>query len=322
MSRTRIITRLNRKQILILALALLLMAVLAMSGSAAPLVVIGQNFTGSTFGTDSFADPPDTDGAIGPNHFVELINGRFSVYNKSTGTRVQTMTDVTFWSRAGYTVPSNWDVTDPRIVYDPVVQRWFAVEIDFDPSGVVNTNDFLLAISATSDPTGVWRAVTMPADPGGNDFADFPTLGLDSQGVYLSANMFDVNGSLAGPTLMSIPKAALLGLTPNASSRTWFGIMSYATRGYILQPAVRLDGAGGGSVLSTGGLGINFQTGRIQTNTTLIGFSVQNAAGPGSATLSSSTVIPVPEYTAPINPTQPDGTDTLDDGDARMSASV
>src|SRR6266850_2156130 len=316
------ITERNRRKILEIGAGLLLVLALSMSSAAAALVVIGQNFTGSTFGTDSFADPPDTDGAIGPNHFVELINGTFSVYNKSTGTRVQTMSDVTFWSRAGYTVPSNWDITDPRIVYDPTVQRWFAAQIDFDPSGFVNTNDFLLAISATADPPGVWRAVTIPADPGGNDFADFPTLGLDSQGVYLSANMFDVTGSLAGPTMVSIPKAGLLGLMPTVSSRTWFGVMSYATRGYILQPAVRVDGGGGGSVLSTGGLGINFQTGRIQTNTTLVGFSIQNAAGPGSATLSSSTIIPVPGYTAPINPTQPDGTDTLDDGDARMSGSV
>lgn len=312
----------NRLKILEIAAALFLASLVSICSGAAPPVIIGQNFTGSTFGTDSSANPPDTDGAIGPNHFVELINGTFSVYNKSTGARVQTMSDVMFWSRAGYTVPRNWDITDPRIVYDPTVQRWFAAQIDFDPSGFVNTNDFLLAVSATADPTGSWKAVTIPADPGGNDSADFPTLGLDSQGVYLSADMFDAAGNFAGPTVVSIPKAGLLGPVPNVSNRTWFGVMSYATRGHILQPAVRVDGGGGGSVLAAASIGVNLQTGRIETNTTLVGFSIQNTAGPGSATLSSSTIIPVPGYTAPINPKQPDRTDTLDDGDARMSGTV
>jgi len=86
------------------------------------------------------------------------------------------------------------------------VQRWFAAQIDFDPFGFVNTNDFLLAISATADPTGVWELMDIPADREATTcrFSD-ARVGL-TRG-YLSANMFDVTGSLAGPTLVSIPKA-------------------------------------------------------------------------------------------------------------------
>src|SRR6266704_1678359 len=60
-------------------------------------VGIGQNFTGSTFGfqaNESAYVPADCNGAVGPNHFVELINGLFSVYNKATGGCVQIMTDL------------------------------------------------------------------------------------------------------------------------------------------------------------------------------------------------------------------------------------
>src|SRR5579863_7430813 len=67
---------------------------------------IGQNFTGSTFGPDSNASPADGNGAAGPQHFVEFINGRFSVYDKTTGSRVLTMTDLDFWSAAGVPIPS------------------------------------------------------------------------------------------------------------------------------------------------------------------------------------------------------------------------
>jgi hypothetical protein len=33
--------------------------------------------------------PPEGNGAIGPSHFVELVNGRFSVYNKANGQRTR-----------------------------------------------------------------------------------------------------------------------------------------------------------------------------------------------------------------------------------------
>ncbi|HID22003.1 MAG TPA: hypothetical protein EYP14_06335, partial [Planctomycetaceae bacterium] len=43
----------------------------------------GLNFTGSTLSEAGFT-PPDTMGAVGPNHIVELLNGRYAVYDKAT----------------------------------------------------------------------------------------------------------------------------------------------------------------------------------------------------------------------------------------------
>ena len=138
------------------AAALLFLGLLGLGSDISrgqPAVTIGQNFTASTLKVDSSAVPPDSNGAAGTVHFVEFINGRFSVFNKADGVRVKTMTDVSFWSQAGLTIPSGWDVTDPRIVFDPASQRWFASQVDFDPTGVINTNRFLLAISTTAYPT-------------------------------------------------------------------------------------------------------------------------------------------------------------------------
>jgi len=284
-------------------------------------VAIGQNFTASTLGTDSSSVPPDSNGAAGPLHFVEFVNGRFAVFDKSNGSRVKSMTDTAFWTQAGLTLPSGWDVTDPRIVYDPTVQRWFASQVDFEPTGVINTNHFLLAVSATPNPTGIWKAVSISGDPAGDDFADFPTLGLDAQAVYLSGDMFDPNSFPVGPTLVSIPKADLLADPPVTSGLTRFGVMRYQDRGDILQPAICVDGSGQGEILAAASVGIGVN-GDFVTNKSLVSFQVQNAANSGGATLSSSDFLSVPPYTAPLNPTQPDGSDTLDDGDARLSANV
>src|SRR5450631_1066932 len=62
---------------------------------------IGQNFSGATLHVNSFVVPPDSDGAVGPANFVEFVNGRFSVYDKTNGTQLQTMSDDAFWNSAG-----------------------------------------------------------------------------------------------------------------------------------------------------------------------------------------------------------------------------
>lgn len=305
-----------------LLLALLLGALLASPIQAEVLVQIGQNFTASTLGVDSTALPPDCNGAAGPGHYVEWINGRFSVYSKTNGTRVKTMTDLTFWSQASVTIPSGWDVTDPRLVYDPTVQRWFASMVDFDPTFTINYNHFLLAVSASADPTGTWRGVSFLTDTNAVNFGDFPTLGLDSQGVYLSGDMFPPVGNPVGSSLVSIPKANLLGTTLIITNRTTFNLLSLGTYGYVQQPTVCLDDTGHGNLLAAAGPGYNFSTGNLVTETTLINFVITNSAGPGHAGLAGLTTLSVPSYTAALDPTQPDGSSNLDDGDARFSAVV
>lgn len=293
----------------------------AMNIWAQPVVTIGRNFMASTLKVDSSAVPPDSNGAAGTVHFVEFINGRFSVFNKTDGIKVKTMTDISFWTQAGITIPSGWDVTDPRIIYDSASQRWFASQVDFDPSGVINTNRFLLAVSTTAYPTGAWQAVTIPTDPGGNNFADYPTLGLDAQGVYLGGDMFDANANPVGPSLVSIPKAGLLANPPVISGLTRFGTMNYNVRGDILQPVTCFDGSGQGNVLSVASIGLDLNGNFVTTNK-LVLFQVHNPGGPGVATLTASSFLSVPAYTVPLDPTQPDGSVNLDDGDARMSAKV
>src|SRR2546422_19518 len=88
-----------------------------------PTAQIGQNFTSSTYGVNTGAIPADANGAIGPRHFMEFINGTIAIYNKTNGLRVQRKTDLKFWSDAGLIISPDSGVTDPRVIYDPTVQR-------------------------------------------------------------------------------------------------------------------------------------------------------------------------------------------------------
>src|SRR6202166_4116185 len=75
-----------------------------------PSATIRHNFRGSTrdCGSDgyvfppggSYCDKPDTSGAIGPHHFVEMVNNHYGVYTKQ-GIPVVQMTGGEFWGQAG-----------------------------------------------------------------------------------------------------------------------------------------------------------------------------------------------------------------------------
>jgi len=304
--------------------SLLLLAAVEAHGQAT--VQIGLNYTGSSYLLNSQALPPDPNGVIGPGRFMEFINGSVAVYNRTNGASVQRKSDLKFWADAGLNT-SAIAISDPRVIYDPATQRWFATQVDFDPNAsdpTTEANDFLLAVSTTSSPTGPWKGFMFQADPDNGDFADFPTLGLDSNAVYISGDFY-TNSVAVGPGLVSIPKADLIAATPTITNLTWYGVMDYSVRGDVLQPAVCFDGSAGGSLLAMGNIGSD-----SNPHSNVVWFAVQNGGGT-NATLSApisltvdpyvvpdNAILGVPQFTAP----QPDDTTTLQANDARLSAKV
>ena len=298
------------------------------AAKAAVTVTLGKNFLGSTYGVNSQSVPPDGNGAVGPSHFMEFINGTVAVYSKVTGLSVQRKSNAAFWADAGLIISSDAVTTDPRVIYDPASQRWFATQVDFDAAAADPTseaNNFLLAVSTTASPTGVWKGFKFQADPDNGFFADFPTLGLDTNAVYLSGDFYSAGEVPEGAGLVSIPKADLTSATPTVANMTWFGVMDYAVRGEVLQPAICTDGSTRGNILSMGDIGND-----SDPHSNLVWFAVQNAGGL-TPTLTPSTFLNVLPYVVPDNPNlgvpqftahQPDGTTTLQANDARLSAKV
>ena len=303
----------------------------AVGGHAQVTIQIGQNFTGSSFLTNSQALPPDPNGVIGPTRFMEFVNGTVAVYNRTNGVSVQRKTDVKFWSDAGLIISPDSGVTDPRVIYDPNSQRWFATQVDFDASLAASggdptseANDFLLAVSTTSSPTGPWKGFLFQADPDNGYFADFPTLGVDSNAVYISGDFYSSSVSM-GPGLVSISKADLVSATPTIANMTWYGVMAVSNRGQVMQPATCFDGSESGNILAMGDIGT---TSDFYSN---IVCSVVQNAGATNPVLSAPVRLTVAPYQVPDNAIfgapqftvpQPDGTTTLQANDPRLSAKV
>jgi hypothetical protein len=204
-------------------------ATVAEAQTTANQLTIGLNFTGSTV-FDSFAYPPDTEGAVSSFYIVELINGRYSVYRKSDGMLVQTSSLDQFWINA-MASPTGF-TSDPRVLYDSFSQRWFASTGDFVPT---QHDNLLLAVSNSSDPTAGWTGFSIPFSGPVGDFIDFPTLGVNKDGVYLYCNR----------AVLVVPKSDLIAATPTIANATVLQDIALGTpNGAKAQPVVNLDDTG------------------------------------------------------------------------------
>jgi len=272
------------------------------SPTAAPTVSIGMNFPGADIFDSGFI-PPDTMGAIGPNHFVELINGRYAVFDRTNGLEVQGTSLDQFWFNAG--VNPNFSF-DPRVVYDAPTGRWFACSGN-DPGG--STSSILVAVSNSSDPTAGWTGFYVDADSNNAQWADFPTMGIDADGVYISANMFPTGGGSFEINMFVFPKNDLIA--GSIANMTKLEGLSAGSLGFALQPVVDLDGSGLPEPVIAD---YNVPAGVIARSDVL---------GPVNApSVSASPLIGVPAFGIPPDADQPGPKQNINTGDNRFWANT
>ena len=150
--------------------------------------------------------PPDTDGDIGPNHYVQMINLSFAIWDRDGNKLYGPVDNSTLWS--GFIGP--WTGTndgDPIILYDDNADRWMLSQFAVHASD--GTFWELIAISATPDPLGEYYqyAFEFPA------FNDYPKFGIWHDGYYASFNMF---GEYQRVAAASFERDAMLAGDPDA----------------------------------------------------------------------------------------------------------
>lgn len=145
--------------------------------------------------------PPDTMGAVGLTQYFETTNGAYAIYNKSTGALQSMVSDVAWWASVGQTGANG----DSRVMYNADAKRW--VVISFGAS----VADIQIAISDTDNAMGTWKSTKFTGFAGGT--ADYPTLALDKNAVYIGTNNFSAAGSFQGTTLNVIPLDSLFNNT-------------------------------------------------------------------------------------------------------------
>ena len=176
------------------------------SGLATP--IITQNFPG--VGNLSGVAPPDTDGDVGPNHYFQMINLAFCIWDKDGNQLMSPADNQTLWEGFDNGQPfDNANDGDPIVVYDEYADRWIATQFAYSTNNGKSYE--LIAVSATPDPLGEWYRYAYEFD----NLPDYPKFGVWHDAYYFSINQFD-NSQWSGGGICAVDRDKMLAGDPEA----------------------------------------------------------------------------------------------------------
>ena len=195
-------------------------------------------------GNQFSVEPPDQGLCVGNGYVVEVVNDVLNVFNTSGESVLPDNTAanivanlprnvnhaVDLNSFLGYAPAINRatgvrgpSVTDPSCVYDAQTKRFFMIVLTLEthPNGAFTHHNHLdLAVSQSSVPTGLWSFYHIDVTNDGTNtggvnpgpyLGDYPHIGLDANGVYLTTNAYPwcCNG-FSGAQIYALSKAQLV----------------------------------------------------------------------------------------------------------------
>ncbi|HEY7127284.1 MAG TPA: hypothetical protein VH540_25350 [Ktedonobacterales bacterium] len=304
--------------------------------------VLGTNFDGLNFFNQRFAnggnqfsvEPPDQGLCAGNGFILESVNDVLRIYHADGSPATGVIDLNTFYGypaaivRSGpHTGERGPSLTDPSCLYDQVIHRFIQVVLTLDHVGLTaatNGNNHLdIAVSDTSDPTGSWSLFILPVQNNGTQgtpnhhcnsgfcLGDYPHIGADANGIYLTTNEF----AFTGPGFFG---AQVYGIGHNVLTSGTGSVMLFNTlgagpdgAGFTVWPAQtpgnQFDTDNGGTefFLSSRAVFSDDGTSDSILQWTLTNTSSLNSANPNP--LLSVTSINVDEYAVPPRATQPAG---------------
>ncbi len=195
----------------------------AIHGPTSPVAFDGLSYS------ETGIDPPDVAGAVGREHIVQMMNSKMAVFDRE-GNPVGSPLELSGFFET-------LDAVDPRILFDDRRDRWVASCVErtrlgdrFFPVRTVH-----LAVSKGSDPTpspdNWWRFTLNFELPK----SDFDTLGMDSNGVYLTVTFLE---SAHHHVVVALPKELLYA---GVLEPTLLPVAPTELAARIIQPAVNAD---------------------------------------------------------------------------------
>jgi hypothetical protein len=172
-------------------------------------------------------NPPDPVGDVGPNHYVEMVNLAYAVYDKQGNQLVAPTDSGALW--AGFAIEDCTDPSgDPIVVYDQLVDRWILSQFTtrgFDPATPTAPFYNCVAISQTGDPTGAYYRYAFITQPdlvdGGYFFPDYPKYGVWTNSYILTTRDFGFAGRY-GISVYALEKYKMIDGNPNARAVQFF----------------------------------------------------------------------------------------------------
>lgn len=162
--------------------------------------------------------PPDTNGDVGPNHYVQWVNLLLAVWDKRGNLLLGPIPGNAIWHGFGGAADKCND-GDPIAIYDRIADRWFVSQFAVCDNNYHGPFYQYVAVSATPDPTGAWYRYAF-LWPNGK-FNDYPKFGVWPDGYYMSSTQW---GSIinylnhwAGEGVAVLDRAKMLAGDPSAT---------------------------------------------------------------------------------------------------------
>src|SRR5437764_8485702 len=159
--------------------------------------------------------PPDSDGDVGPNHYVNSVNSSIKIFDKLgnplNGTNGATYNS--FFSALGTGNPcgNNKNDGDGIVFYDHMADRWVVSDFAF-PAFPGTSFWQCIGVSKTSNPvSGSWWLYAIQVDPANNNYlGDYPKFGLWPDAYYLSLNEFSNNTTFNGVRVYAFDRNSMI----------------------------------------------------------------------------------------------------------------
>jgi hypothetical protein len=231
----------------------------------------GLNFHDQRFannGNQFSVEPPDQGLCVGNGFVLESVNDVLRIFDTKGNPLIGVVDLNTFYgypaavNRTAQPVTFGPSITDPSCYFDHDAQRWFHVVLTLDRAvptsqALSGKNHLDLAVSKTPNPLGEWTIYRIPVQDDGTQgtpnhgcmldppestpgpcVGDFPHIGADSNGIYLTTNEFSLFGSaFIGAQIYAISKHAL------AARAARIPIFQYNTGDVNFASATGLPGA-------------------------------------------------------------------------------
>jgi hypothetical protein len=124
--------------------------------------------------------PPDTDGDVGLNHYVQMTNLVTTIFDKAGNTVLGPFPNNVFWAGLGGPC-EDYNIGDPIVLYDEETDRWLVSQ--FHPF-----DGLCIALSETGDPTGAYYQHEFSL--AGIGFPDYPKYGFVTDAIGMMAHLF------------------------------------------------------------------------------------------------------------------------------------
>jgi hypothetical protein len=133
-------------------------------------------------------NPPDTNGAVGPNHYIQMVNLVWAIYDKAGNRLFGPAKPSAVFAAAGTgTICDTNNNGDPIVVYDSSADRWLISQFAFSSA---TTPPFFECIAVSKGPNPVtdgWWTYVVRID---DNFPDYPKLSVWPDAYYYTARMF------------------------------------------------------------------------------------------------------------------------------------